>query len=44
MSELTWREIASIKILLFIVRMINPTGHQFQVDELYKTLFSKEDK
>jgi hypothetical protein len=38
MDELTLRERAAINILLFIVRMLNPTRHQFQVDELRKAI------
>tara|TARA_R100001086_G_scaffold223680_1_gene141475 strand:- start:15456 stop:15602 length:147 start_codon:yes stop_codon:yes gene_type:complete len=38
MDEMTWRERAAINILLFIVRMLNPTKHQFQVDELRKAV------
>lgn len=38
MSELSFKERAAVIILLFIVRLLNPTGYPHQVDALKKEL------
>jgi hypothetical protein len=41
-NDLKFRERATIEILLFIVRLLNPTGYSHQVDELRKTILDEE--
>ena len=41
-AALSFREKAAIKILLFIVRMLNPTGYEHQIETLAKDILGDE--
>lgn len=41
MTELTWRERAAVRVLLFILQMLNPTGYEHEVKELRRDLLER---
>ena len=38
MKELTFRERATVAILFFIIKILNPTGYTHQIDALQREL------
>ena len=43
MADLTWRQRASLQILFFILRMLNPTGYEHQVEDLWRRVMKETD-
>ena len=43
MTDLTWRQRASLQILFFILRVLNPTGYEHQVKDLRRRVMEEED-
>lgn len=41
-EELTAREVMGLKVMFFILKMINPTGYEHEINKLRKDVLGEE--